>query len=271
MTAIDPAAVEHRTVAVWQDRVDLGVRVVGHGPPLVYLHPAGGLSWDPFLGALAERYTLHAPEFPGTTAGDPWAIHQVDEVFDAVLIYEEALRALGVAGAPVVGQSFGGMLAAELASAFPELFGKVVLLDPAGLWLDDHPIRLDFMSCPPQDVPGLLFADPTGPAARAMFAPPDDPALALEGAVSLVWAMGCTAKLLWPVPDRGLSKRLHRLHAPTLVVWGEQDALIPVAYAEEWGRRIADCRVEIVADCGHIPQVEQSGATLALVEAFLAG
>jgi pimeloyl-ACP methyl ester carboxylesterase len=258
-----------RSVTVCGGRLELGVEVIGSGPPLVYLHPAGGLAWDPFLETLSERYTIVAPEFPGTTSGASLAIHELDDIFDVVLAYEEAMHALDVVGAPVIGQSFGGMLAAELASTFPALFAKVVLLDPAGLWLPEHPFRLDFMSCPPQDIPAMLFADPSGAAAQAMFAPPSDPAAALDRAVALVWAMGCTAKFLWPIPDRGLDKRLHRLAAPTLVVWGEQDALIPVVYAHEFGRRIADCRVELVADCGHIPQVEQAEVTLALVADFL--
>jgi serine/threonine protein kinase len=97
----------------------------------------------------------------------------------------------------------------------------------------------------------------------------------LEGheadARSDIWAMGCVAKFLWPVPDRGLSKRLHRLSAPTLVIWGEDDALIPVHYAQEFGRLIPDSRVEVIPDCGHVPQVEQAEATAALVKEFLDG
>jgi pimeloyl-ACP methyl ester carboxylesterase len=86
---------------------------------------------------------------------------------------------------------------------------------------------------------------------------------------SMVWALGCTGKFVWPIPDKGLHKRLHRLLAPTLIVWGENDALIPVGYAREFGARIARSRVEIVRDAGHIPQAEQMETTLALVRNFL--
>src|SRR6476619_5240810 len=103
-----------------------------------------------------------------------------------------------------------------------------------------------------------------------MFAPPS-PERALDVAVNTIWAMGCVAKFLWPLPDRGLSKRLHRVSAPTLVVWGEEDAMIPVEYAQEFGRLIRDCRVEVIPDCGHVPQVEQAEATAALVKEFLDG
>ncbi len=85
-----------------------------------------------------------------------------------------------------------------------------------------------------------------------------------------MWNIGCCAKFVWPIPDRGLEKRLHRVSAPTLVVWGENDRLIPVAYAHEFGRRIAGSRVVIVPQCGHIPQVEQCDITTAAVREFLA-
>lgn len=264
------AAAEVRTVTVWNGRIDLRVQVKGQGSPVLYLHPAGGMAWDGFLDELATDHTVYAPEFPGTSPGDSDAVHELDDVFDVVLAYEEAVRALGLTGAVVIGQSFGGMLAAELASCFPALFSKVVLLDPAGLWLPEHPFGLDFMACPPERIPAMLFHDPTCAGARAMFSPPADPAAAIDGAVALVWAIGCTAKFLWPIPDRGLHKRLHRLSAPALIVWGEQDGLIPAVYAEEFHRRIGDSRVVVVPDCGHIPQLERPEVTTAAVRAFLA-
>ena len=258
-----------RTVPIWDDRSALRVQIKGSGPPILYLHPAGGMAWDPFLDDLATDHTVYAPEFPGTSPGDPDAVSELDEIFDVVVAYEEAVRALGLDGSVVIGQSFGGMLAAELAACYPALFSKVVLLDPAGLWNTEHPFSLDFMACPPWEIPGMLFHDVTCAGAQAMFAPPADPSAALDGAVALVWAIGCTAKFLWPIPDRGLHKRLHRVSAPTLVLWGENDSLIPVAYAEEFGRRITGSRVVKVPACGHIPQVEQPEVTTRTVREFL--
>jgi len=261
--------IEEQVVGIWGDRLKLKVKVRGSGPPLVYLHPEGGLFWDPFLLQLSARYTVYAPEFPGTKLTDSFAIHQLDDVFDLVLAYEGALRALGLQGAPVIGSSFGGMLAAELAACFTDFFSKVVLLAPAGLWSAQYPWTLDFMSASAQALPGLLFADAEGEAARAMFAPPDGPEQALERAVETIWSFGCAAKFLWPVPDRGLSKRLHRVSAPTLILWGEQDQIIPVPYAAQFGKRIRNSNVEILRNCGHIPQVEQTALAFAAVSKFL--
>lgn len=270
-TGTDGTPAATTVVPVANGRIDLRVQVKGSGDPIVYLHPAGGMSWDPFLDGLAADHTVYAPELPGTSMADPNAIHLIDDVFDLVLVYEEAVRALGLTGATVIGQSFGGMLAAELASWFPSLFARVVLIDPAGLWLPEIAYGLDaVMAGPPQAIPGALFHDPGCPGARALFTPPADPVDAVEGAARLVWAIGCAAKFVWPIPERGLHKRLHRLSAPTLVVWGEQDGLIPVAYAHEFGRRIADSQVLTVPECGHVPQVEQPEITTRAVREFLA-
>jgi len=110
----------------------------------------------------------------------------------------------------------------------------------------------------------------TEPLRQDVPAPPS-PEQALDVAVNTIWSLGCVSKFLWPLPDRGLSKRLHRVAAPTLVIWGEDDALIPVHYAHRYGRLIPHSRVEIIPDCGHVPQVERPDATAALVKEFLGG
>jgi pimeloyl-ACP methyl ester carboxylesterase len=257
-----------RAVRVWDGRLELGFQVAGQGPPLVYLHPAAGLAWDPFLQRLGAQRTIYAPQVPGTTPGRPEAIREVDDLWDLVLVYEEAIRGLELEQPAVMGQSFGGMLACELAATFPALFSRIVLLDPVGLWLDEHPVA-NWVAAAPEELPALLFHDPQGEAACAATTPPDDPDEAVAAIATLSWALGCTAKFVWPIPEKGLAKRLHRIEAPTLIVWGKQDRLVSSAYAAEFGRRIAGSRVEIIDACGHIPQLEQPEKTYALVGDFL--
>ena len=234
-----------RSLRVWDGRLQVHVKVAGSGPPAVYFHAAGGPQWDGFLQSLAERYTVYAPEHPGTSVGDPNAIDQVDDLWDLVLIYDEVLDQLGIDSAVMLGQSYGGMVACEVAANFPRRAGKLVLLEPAGLWREDAPV------------------------ANYMWASP--PELAAVGAARLVWAVACTSKFVWPIPERGLAKRLHRITADTLIIWGRQDKLIPVSYADEFASRIARSRVEIIDHAGHIPQLEQQQKTTDLVLAFLSG
>jgi pimeloyl-ACP methyl ester carboxylesterase len=81
--------------------------------------------------------------------------------------------------------------------------------------------------------------------------------------------MGATGKFVWPIPDKGLKKRIHRVNAPTLIIWGEEDALISSAYAQEFAKRIAKSQVEIIRGAGHVPQWEQLETVHPLVTKFL--
>jgi pimeloyl-ACP methyl ester carboxylesterase len=260
--------ISERTLTVWDGRLDLTVQVAGEGPPLVYLHSAAGIAWDPFLEQLASDFTIYAPQVPGTTPGKPDAIRELDDLWDLVLVYEETIRGLGLDEPAVIGQSFGGMLALELAAAFPALFSRVIVVDPIGLWLDEYPVA-NWVAAAPEEVAAMLFSDPNGEVARAATALPEDPDAAIAAIAAASWAIGCTAKFVWPIPDKGLAKRLHRIEAPTLIVWGKDDKLISSAYAKEFGRRIAGSSVEMLDECGHIPQLEQPEKTLALVTDFL--
>ena len=96
----------------------------------------------------------------------------------------------------------------------------------------------------------MLFHDPAGPAAQAALALPDSADELAVAMADAVWAMGATGKFVWPIPDKGLARRLHRVTAPALVVWGEHDRLVSPVYAEEFAARLADARVEIVPTPG---------------------
>ena len=271
MTTASTPAVRDEAVEVWDGRLRLHVKVAGDGPPLLYFHPLSGLAWNPLLSQLAMRHTVYAPEHPGTSPGDPQAISQVQTFWELLLLYEELTRTLGLSRPVAVGQSFGGMVAADLAASFPRLFGRLVLLSPAGLWRDDAPIPLMAMVAgPPEDVPKYLFAHPESEAARAAMALPADPGLIPKAIAQGAWNVGCTTKFAWPIADHGLGRRLHRITVPTLIVWGREDALIPVAYAEEFGSRIAGSQVEVIDDCGHVLQADQPEHTWTAISKFLA-
>jgi len=256
-------------VAVWQGRVPFRVHVAGEGPPLVFFHGPWGLGWGPFLGGLARRFTVYAPEHPGTTPGEPEAIEHVDGLWDLVLCYDELLDRLGLDRAALVGHSFGGMVACEVAAQRPERARRLVLLDPIGLWQDETPV-VNWMLEAPLEQAGWVFHSPESPAARALFAVPEDPEDGALARTRLIWGLGATGKFIWPIPDKGLAKRIHRVTAPTLLVWGRHDRLVPLAYAEAFSRRLPGARVEVVEEAGHAPHLERPEAVLALVAPFLA-
>lgn len=236
----------------------------GDGEPLLFLHGAGGLVWDPFLDALAQRYRVLAPEHPG--AGESQGVEHVHDLWDLVLYYGELLDALGIDATRVVGHSFGAMVAAELAATSPERVSKLILIAPIGLWRDDHPVP-DISGMPPEELPALIFADPAGPVARAMPAlDPTDPEALFRAAMTLASIL----QFIWPLPDKGLSKRLYRVKAPTLLVWGADDRLVHPTYGDDFAKAIAGARLEVVQGAGHLPQLEQFERVLPLVTDFLA-
>jgi pimeloyl-ACP methyl ester carboxylesterase len=82
--------------------------------------------------------------------------------------------------------------------------------------------------------------------------------------------MGVAAKFWWPIPDRGLKKRIHRITAPSLVIWGAQDGIISPEYAHDFARLIKNGRAEVLDNAAHVPQLERYDVVPAMVGAFLA-
>ena len=258
-----------QTVAVWQGQVRVRVLSKGTGPAVVFFHGSWGLTWDPFLDELARTFTVYAPEHPGTTAETPEDVAILDGLWDLVLCYDELLRALGLERAAFVGHSFGAMVACELAAAYPDRVGRLVLMDPLGFWRDADPI-VNWMVLDPAQLRARIFRDPDGAAARQLVGAVDDPQEAVKARVRLMWAMGATGKFIWPIPDKGLKKRIHRVKAPTLLLWGKEDRLVPPVYADEFARRIPGARVQTVGDAGHAPHLERPEAFLHLTCDYLA-
>jgi pimeloyl-ACP methyl ester carboxylesterase len=265
------APAEERRIRLWQGRVETRVEISGKGPPLVFLHGPWGVRGDrDFLERLASGHRIYAPSHPGTTPGDPDAIHQLDEWWDLVVYHGELFDRLGLDAPPLIGHSFGGMLACEIAAAMPERVTKLVLIDPLGLWRDDLPVK-NWMILPEDQRRGALFADLAGAAAERFFELPADPAARVEAQAAFIWSQACTGKFVWPIPDKGLKKRIHRIAAPTLIIWGTADQLIAPAYAHEFAQRIASARVELIDHAGHLPHLEQPHLVARLVREFLEG
>lgn len=261
-------ATEPRTETVWQGRVPVRVHTKGEGPALVFFDGPWGLTWGPFLDALAGRFTVCAPEHPGTTPGQPDTIHQIDNLWDLVLVYDELLDRLEIGEAALVGHSFGAMVACEVAAHRPARARHLVLIDPIGLWRDDAPVT-NWMLLPQQELAGHVFKDPKSAPAQALFSIPDDPEDGALAKTRLTWAMGSTGKFIWPIPDKGLKKRIHRIDAPALLIWGDEDRLVPRVYADEFARRLPKTKLEVVKDAGHAPHLEQPDAVARLTLSFL--
>lgn len=256
-----------QTFSVWQNQIRIRCFSKGSGPALVFFHGPWGLTWDAFLDELTRNFTVYAPEHPGTTPDAPDDVYRLDGLWDLVLCYDELLDALGLPTAAFVGHSFGGMLACELAAADPRRVRRLALIDPLGFWRDSDRV-VNWMMLSLDELPGYIFRDPESEPARRMFGPSESQDAAAVR-IRIMWAMGATGKFIWPIPDKGLKKRTHRVKAPTLVIWGKDDRLVPPIYANEFAERIPGTRVLTVDGAGHAPQLEQPQTVARMVREFL--
>jgi len=254
-------------IAVRDGVFDTEVWEAGSGDPLLYLHGEGRPAWSPFLDALAERHRVIAPLHPGY--GGSVGTEHLQDLPDLVYYYLDFLDRLGLKGLPLVGPGLGGMIAAELAAVQPDRFTALALIAPMGLWLPDEPVR-DFFAMPAPDLAAALYHDPSSPAAQAAATVPTEGDAMIEYHVERAKSMATAAKYLWPIPNRGLAKRAHRIAAPTLIVWGAGDKIASPRYAEAFAGQIKGARVEIVQEAGHLPHEEQPARVSELVTSFLA-
>jgi pimeloyl-ACP methyl ester carboxylesterase len=246
------------------------VRVLeaGNGKPLVFLHGAGGLfPENPFLDALAKTYHVFAPELPGY--GESTGDDLLEDMLDFTLHTSDVLAELGLQKPHLVGHSMGGMIAAEMAAIAPNDVGKLVLVCPAGLWIPEQPIP-DLYALLPHEYPKYLFHDPA--AGLAMLTGGLDFSnleVLAEFYIANSRRMAMAGKILFPIPNRRLSKRLYRVKAETLLVWGASDTLIVPAYAERWRQSIAGSRLAQINEAGHMVPYEQPEVFVSAVSGFL--
>jgi pimeloyl-ACP methyl ester carboxylesterase len=262
--------VTEQTTVTTRRGVEVEVRRLGSGPDVLYLHGLVGLlSEEPVLDALAERWTVHAPSWPGY--GQIENEGAIEDMLDFALLGWDIADALGLERPHVVGHSFGGMVAAEMACLARRDLDRLVLVSPYGLWRDDQPLP-DPFGVLPFSLVELLLADQSRADA---LVPPGLDLASDEGLaafmVSNARRLGTAGKIMFPIPNLRLSKRLYRLTAPTRIVWGDQDRLVPVSYAEVWADAIAGSDVVRIPGAGHLVNVDDPAATAEAVSAFLEG
>jgi pimeloyl-ACP methyl ester carboxylesterase len=254
-----------------ETRRGIKVRVLeaGEGAPLVWMHGAGGLlPQEPLLERLSASYHVYAPEWPGY--GEAPGEELIEDMLDFALHGWDVVDALALDAKPVlVGHSMGGMIAAEMAAISNGALERLVLVSSAGLWIDEDPIP-DLFAMLPFELAAVLFHDPKAGegllTAGLDFSNMD----ALQQfMIQNSRRMGTAGKILFPIPNRRLSKRLYRVTAPTLLVWGREDKLIPTAYAERFGKLIPHAELAVIPEAGHMVPYEQTDAVAKAIEKFL--
>ncbi len=244
------------------------VAEAGKGRDLLFLHGAGGhMLDDPLLAALATKYRVVAPLLPGY--GQSTGEDNLRDMLDITLHTLDVMEKLDLKKPIVVGHSMGGMIAAEMAAIAHTEISKLCLLAPAGLWLDAHPV-VDIFSKLPYELPALLFHDvETGRKLMTAGAGNmDDPEFLKQFLVMNARRLGMAGKILFPIPDRGLAQRLYRISAKTLILWGREDALIPVVYGDAFRKAIPGSKLVKIGKAGHAVGQERPSAVLKAMREF---
>lgn len=235
--------------------------VGGDGPPLLWLHGAGGSdTWSAAQEQLAATFTVWAPAHPGF-AGTPLPAW-VRDVHDVAFHYVDLLAVAGLDHPTVVGISLGGWIATDLAVHRPDLLGSLVLVDAVGL-RPETPMP-DLFIMEPAEAMDVLFADGAPPMpAGAENADP------IDMIVRMYEEQAASARLMWKRPyDRQLERRLHHITVPTLVVWGSEDRLLPPEHGRRLASLIPGARYEEISGAGHVVPLEAPERFVELVTGF---
>jgi pimeloyl-ACP methyl ester carboxylesterase len=237
----------------------------GSGAPLLFFHGAGGAGvWLPFFDSLAKNFTVLVPVHPGFAGSEGY--DKIDTIHDLVFHYIDFIDELKLQRPFIVGSSLGGWLAAELAVHHGERVGKLVLIDACGLRVEGAPITDIFAPSPPE-LRRLVFHDEE--SELAMTTIPDMPSP--EQLDGILRARQSSARIGWNpfMYDPRLRERLYRISAPTLIVWGDDDRIVPIEHARAYQAGIAKARLVTIEESGHAPILEKPAQTARVITEFL--
>lgn len=233
--------------------IDLEVVRRGEGPMVVFLHGFHTLAPDsPFLEHLSREASVLAPSHPGF--GSSARPEDFDTIYDLVHLYRALLDELPDEKVTLVGASFGGWLAAELAASHAHRLARLVLVDALGIKLGGRETAdiLDVFNTHPDTVRRLCWHDPQRSAPD--FDALSDAALARH---ARNWEALCLYGWEPYMYNPRLKRWLGRIELPTLVAWGESDGVVKPAYGQAYASLIRGARFALIKAAGHHPEFER--------------
>ncbi|HEX3881367.1 MAG TPA: alpha/beta hydrolase [Stellaceae bacterium] len=257
---------EPTTTSIEVNGFSCRVWTAGTGPKIGFLAGFGGLpKWVPFLDRLAEKRTVVVPSLPGFPGGERG--HTVlDNHLDWCLAVREIVQKAGLDGADLAGSSVGAAMAAEIAAIWPQSVKRLALIAPFGLYDDSDPPTDPWAQRPP-DVPNLFCADPkTWESLKEQPEGLNSP----EWPIEQVRASEAAARIFWPLGNTRLEKRLPLIAAPTLLVWGGEDRIMPQSYAQRFANGIAGkSEIKVIPGAGHLAELDKPDEAAAAVLAWM--
>jgi len=246
----------------------LQVFIGGKGAPLLVLHGAGGnQGWLGYHESLSQHFTVYAPSHPGYNKSQ--RVEWVNSIAAVAHYYHGLTRHLGIDQYYLMGFSMGGWIAAEMAAMCQDPIKKMVLGAPVGIRPKKGEIAELFLT-PRPEVEKLRFYDvkqvPNYEETYGRKLTPEEQNVERQN-------REMAQRLCWQpyMHNPNLPHYLKKVRTPTLIVWGKQDAIVPVECAELYHQSLVNSEIHIIDKCGHIPQVEKGREFLEAVAPFLTG
>jgi pimeloyl-ACP methyl ester carboxylesterase len=225
----------------------------GSGPPLLFLHPGIGIDAEAaVLGLLARTRRVIAPSHPGFGGSElPKGMSTVD---DLAYFYLDFLEALNLRDVAIVGVSFGAWIAAEIAVKTTERISHLVLANAVGIKVGDRETRdiVDIWALTDERFAELAYFD-------AKLGLPDYKSMPEDKVLTAARNREAIARFGWSpyLHNPKLKGRLHRIHVPTLFLWGVADRILSESYGRAYCAGVAGAQFETIDRAGHFPHLEQ--------------
>jgi len=240
----------------------------GSSGTIVLIHGLGGFAerWSTVIPILSKKYRVIAPDLPGYGYSDKPSTDYTPEFFTKFIF--DFLNILDIRKTIMVGTSLGGQLVAEYAIAQSKMVEKIILVCPSGIMKTSTP-TLDAYSMaalyPSHDTVKIAYEMMTG--SKNVTTESIDGFIKRMTQPNAKMAFMSTILALKNSPP--ITDRLSNIIAPTLVIWGKNDTMIPVKYANDFVSSIKNCQLEIMENCGHTPHIEDPDKFSQIVLNFL--
>ena len=264
-TQTDASVASQTQIAVEVAGLKVNALQDGSGPNVVVLHHSTGPGWIPFYDLLAENHTVTAIDMPGYGQSERpvWARHPRD----IAIMLHSAIHKMGIdTDAHLVGMGFGGWVAAELASMHLHGLDSLTLIGAAGVQPEEGEIA-DVIFYEFEEYVKLGFS--SDEAYADVFG--DEAASELKELWDFSREM--TARLTWKpwMFNRQLPHLISEVETPTLLLWGENDRVVPLSVAQVYDDSLPNSSLQVIDDVGHLTELENPQATADAVTSFIAG
>jgi pimeloyl-ACP methyl ester carboxylesterase len=258
------------------DDINVFYQTEGQGEPLVLLHGTSFSHdiWDSTIKEASKLFTVYAPDMPGFGRSDkPAALYGLPFYTDFVRKFLDALK---IGQCAIAGMSMGGEVAAAFAAKYPDRVSRLVIVDAKGF----SPLMKGLRTLPVLGSPLYLFMfNSRDMLRRHIEGMLYDKGILNEGLVNREWArlkdpsyrsaLSRNAKYL-STADPGFPDMLKAIKARTLIIWGKEDALVPLEDAYKFKDRIPRSEVLVLERCGHVPAIEKNEELNRALLTFLA-